>query len=281
MDYKRFPDMAPVSQPAKKDTVKCISDQFPKTHLTSLATPWHHTQSRRFQRSPYSSRARSLSLQIRNPCVATTTANAHNPSFVLKAVKEVAIEDRPVPSLEDPHDVLVHVKQTGICGSDIHYWQRGRIGPYVLDGPMVLGHESSGVVAKVGNTVTHLKPGDEVAVEPGVLCRRCEYCRKGSCQLCRSMRFAATPPYDGTLAKYYVDASDFCYKLPHRMDLEEGAMVEPVAVAVTIARTARIAVHQNVVVMGCGLLASDARLWLRLTVRRRSSAWMSFSLGSI
>lgn len=102
-------------------------------------------------------------------------------------------------------------------------------------------------------------------MEPGIPCRRCEYCRKGSYHLCTGMIFAATPPHDGTLAKYYVNASDFCYKLPDNMDLEEGAMVEPVSVAVAIAKTAELKAHQTVVVMGCGpvgiLCQSVARAW--------------------
>ncbi|GAD92227.1 D-xylulose reductase A [Paecilomyces variotii No. 5] len=175
-----------------------------------------------------------------------------NPSFVLRAVKEVAIEDRPKPVLKDPYDVIVHVAQTGICGSDVHYWQRGRIGDYKLTGPMVLGHESSGIVVETGSKVTHLNPGDKVAMEPGVPCRRCEHCRKGSYHLCGDMIFAATPPWDGTLAKYYVNASDFCYKVPDSMDLEEAAMVEPVSVACAIAKTADLRAHQTVLVLGCG-----------------------------
>lgn len=102
-------------------------------------------------------------------------------------------------------------------------------------------------------------------MEPGVPCRRCEFCRKGSYHLCIDMVFAATPPHDGTLAKYYVNASDFCYKLPDNMDLEEGAMVEPVSVAVSIARTAELKAHQTVIVMGCGpigiLCQAVARAW--------------------
>ncbi|KAM0547495.1 hypothetical protein ACHAPJ_010368 [Fusarium lateritium] len=175
-----------------------------------------------------------------------------NLSFVLRAVKDVAFEDRPKPKLRDEHDVLVHVAQTGICGSDVHYWQRGRIGNYVLTGPMVLGHESSGVVAEVGGLVKDLKPGDRVAMEPGVPCRRCDFCKSGSYHLCKAMIFAAMPPWDGTLAKYYVNASDFCYKVPESMDMEEAAMVEPVSVACAIAKTADLRAHQTVVVMGCG-----------------------------
>lgn len=147
----------------------------------------------------------------------------------------------------------------------VHYWQRGRIGPYVLTGPMVLGHESSGVIAEVGAKVTHLKAGDKVAMEPGVPCRRCEWCRGGSYHLCGDMIFAATPPHDGTLAKYYINASDFCYKVPEHVDLEQAAMVEPVSVAVAIGKTANLRAHQTVVVMGCGpigmLCQSVAKAW--------------------
>jgi D-xylulose reductase len=117
---------------------------------------------------------------------------------------------------------------------------------------MVLGHESAGEVVEVGAAVSQLKPGDRVAMEPGVPCRRCNQCRSGSYHLCSSMIFAATPPWDGTLAKYYVNAADFCYKIPDHMSMEEAAMVEPVSVAVAIAKTADLRAHQTVLVFGCG-----------------------------
>lgn len=135
---------------------------------------------------------------------------------------------------------------------------------------MVLGHESSGVIAEVGSKVTHLKPGDRVAMEPGVPCRRCNYCRVGSYHLCGDMVFAATPPYDGTLAKFYVNAADFCYKVTDSMNLEEAAMVEPMSVAVAIAKTANLQAHQIVVVLGCGpigvLCQAVAKAWGAKTV---------------
>lgn len=135
---------------------------------------------------------------------------------------------------------------------------------------MVLGHESSGVIHEVGSKVTHLKPGDKVAMEPGVPCRRCEQCRKGDYHNCYDMVFAATPPYDGTLAKYYVNASDFCYKLPDHLDLEQGAMVEPVSVAVAVCKNANLRAHQTVLVLGCGpigvLCQAVARAWGAKTV---------------
>ncbi|KAJ9646463.1 hypothetical protein H2199_002512 [Coniosporium tulheliwenetii] len=158
-----------------------------------------------------------------------------NPSFVLEKAGQVKFEDRPVPEIKSPHDVIVEVKYTGICGSDVHYWTTGAIGSFVVTSPMVLGHESSGIIHSVGSAVS-LSPGDHVAMEPGVPCRRCTRCKEGHYNLCADMAFAATPPYDGTLARYYCLPEDFCYKLPEGMTLEEGALVEPLAVAVHIVK---------------------------------------------
>lgn len=175
-----------------------------------------------------------------------------NPSFVLKQKDEVVYEDRPVPELPSPYDVLVKPKWTGICGSDVHYWVEGRIGHFVVEKPMVLGHESAGIVEKVGDKVKTLKVGDRVAMEPGVPCRRCVRCKEGKYNLCPDMAFAATPPYDGTLARYYTLPEDYCYKLPENMSLEEGALIEPTAVAVHITRQAGIKPGDSVVVFGAG-----------------------------
>ncbi|KAJ5087062.1 hypothetical protein NUU61_008369 [Penicillium alfredii] len=178
--------------------------------------------------------------------------NETNPSFVLRAVQDIVFEDQVVPALKDPWDVRVRIAQTGICGSDIHYWQRGRIGDFILESPIVLGHESSGTVVEVGSAVKDLHVGDRVAIDPGVPCRHCEYCRSGSYNLCPDTVFAATPPHDGTLSKYYITQADFCYPLPAHMDLEEGALVEPLAVAVQITKVGKVKPNQTVVVFGCG-----------------------------
>ncbi|KAI1380467.1 GroES-like protein [Hypoxylon crocopeplum] len=175
-----------------------------------------------------------------------------NPAFVLHSVKNVSFENREVPKPRDDHDVRVHIEQTGICGSDVHYWQRGRIGDFVLNSPIVLGHESAGTVVEVGRKVKNVKVGDRVAIEPGVPCRRCDYCRSGAYNLCADTIFAATPPWDGTLQKYYIVASDFCYPLPTHMSAEDGALVEPIAVAVQICKVAGLRAGQTVLVFGCG-----------------------------
>lgn len=117
---------------------------------------------------------------------------------------------------------------------------------------MVLGHESAGIVSQVGDKVKTLKVGDRVAMEPGVPCRRCIRCKEGKYNLCPDMAFAATPPYDGTLARYYTLPEDLCYALPENMSLEEGALIEPTAVAVHITRQAQIKPGDSVVVFGAG-----------------------------
>lgn len=134
----------------------------------------------------------------------------------------------------------------------MHYWQKGRIGDFILESPIVLGHESCGVVVEVGSKVKNVKVGDRVAIEPGVPCRRCDYCRSGFYNLCGDTVFAATPPHDGTLQKYYIVACDYAYPIPKHMTAEDGALVEPVAVAVQVNKVADLRAGQTVLVFGCG-----------------------------
>ncbi|EKM59197.1 uncharacterized protein PHACADRAFT_249477 [Phanerochaete carnosa HHB-10118-sp] len=177
---------------------------------------------------------------------------SNNPSFVLQAVERVEFEERPIPDIRDT-EVLVEVKKTGICGSDVHYLVHGRIGDFIVEKPMVLGHESSGIVYKVGNKVKHLQPGDRVAMEPGATCRVCEDCKRGRYELCPDIVFAATPPYDGTLCRYYPIPGDLCYKLPDNLTLEDGAMMEPLSVGThSVANIGNLKAQENIVVFGAG-----------------------------
>merc|ERR1711887_24337 len=117
---------------------------------------------------------------------------------------------------------------------------------------MILGHEAAGVVAKVGSNVTNLKAGDRVAIEPGVPCRMCNFCKTGVYNLCLDMKFCATPPIHGNLCRHYVHAADFCYKLPPNMSLEEGALMEPLAVGVHACRRAGVSLGKRVLICGAG-----------------------------
>lgn len=150
------------------------------------------------------------------------------------------------------NEVQIAIHSVGICGSDVHYWQNGKIGDFVVKSPMILGHESSGTVTKVGEGVTHLKVGDRVAIEPGIPCRLCEFCKTGRYNLCLDVVFCATPPVDGTLTRYYVHAADFCFKLPDHVTFEEGAMLEPLSVAVQACRRANVSIGKKVLIFGAG-----------------------------
>ncbi|XP_055332429.1 sorbitol dehydrogenase-like [Paramacrobiotus metropolitanus] len=174
-----------------------------------------------------------------------------NLSAVLQSVKNLRLEEMPIPQ-PGPHQVQIAIQKVGICGSDVHFWQRGYIGDYVVKAPLVLGHETSGIISAVGEGVTHLKKGDRVAIEPGVPCRRCDYNKEGRYNLCSHVTFCATPPWHGTLARYYVHDADFCYKLPDHVSLEEGALCEPLSVAVHACRRAGIVIGYNVLVCGAG-----------------------------
>ena len=147
---------------------------------------------------------------------------------------------------------MIGVRSVGICGSDIHYWEHGRIGDFVVESPLVLGHEAAGVVEDVAADVTDLKPGDRVAIEPGVPCRRCARCKSGRYNLCGDVRFMATPPIDGALARYVVHPTDFCYRLPDHVSLDGGAMLEPLSVGVHACRRGGVRPGSRVLVMGAG-----------------------------
>ncbi|CDK25468.1 unnamed protein product [Kuraishia capsulata CBS 1993] len=175
-----------------------------------------------------------------------------NPSVVLNKIDEIVIEDRPVPKIEDPHYVKIAIKKTGICGSDVHYYVHGCCGSFVVTAPMVLGHESAGEVVEVGSAVKTLKVGDRVACEPGIPSRYSAEYKSGNYNLDPDMAFAATPPYDGTLCRYYLLPEDYCVKLPDHVTLEEGALVEPLSVGVHSCRLADVKFGDKLVVFGAG-----------------------------
>ncbi|MGH0154593.1 UNVERIFIED_CONTAM: hypothetical protein FKN15_027501, partial [Acipenser sinensis] len=149
-------------------------------------------------------------------------------------------------------EVLLRMHSVGICGSDVHYWQHGRIGDFVLKKPMVLGHEASGQVLKVGSAVEHLKSGDRVAIEPGVPREIDEFCKNGRYNLSPTIFFCATPPDDGNLCRYYVHNGNFCYKLPDNVTYEEGALIEPLSVGIHACRRAGVTLGSTVFVCGAG-----------------------------
>ncbi|CAG9769218.1 unnamed protein product [Ceutorhynchus assimilis] len=178
-------------------------------------------------------------------------ASNDNLTAVLYGINDIRLEQRPIPVPKDDQ-VLLQMEVVGICGSDVHYLVNGQIGPFVVKDPMVIGHEASGTVVKCGKNVKSLKPGDKVAIEPGVPCRICAYCKSGDYHLCPDIFFCATPPDDGNLTRYYVHAADFCHKLPSNMDLEDGALMEPLSVGVHATKRGYVTVGDVVLILGAG-----------------------------
>ncbi len=170
---------------------------------------------------------------------------------VLDGIRQMHWESRAVPQ-PGPLEVRVRVRRVGVCGSDVHYYTHGRIGGFVVEAPLVLGHEVSGVVDAVGEGVTRLEVGQRVALEPGYPCRRCWYCKTGHYNLCPSMTFMATPPVDGALSEYVVWPEDFTFAVPDNVSDDAAALLEPLAVGIWAARRGGVKPGDTVAVIGAG-----------------------------
>ena len=164
-----------------------------------------------------------------------------NKAAVLYGNFDLRIEDRPMP-VPGPREVLVEVASVGVCGSDVHYYEHGRIGDFVVRAPLVLGHETSGIVVGRGGSARRHELGQRVALEPGVPCGSCRECRTGHYNLCRDVVFFATPPVDGTLARYVTIHEDYAFALPDHVSDDAGALCEPLSVGLWACRKAGITV---------------------------------------
>lgn len=173
-------------------------------------------------------------------------------ALVLERKRQLALRDIAVPERLGPRDVRVAVHTVGICGSDVHYYRHGRIGPFVVREPLILGHEAAGTVLEAGSAVTHLRAGDRVTMEPGIPDPDSRAARLGRYNLDPAVRFWATPPVHGVLRPEVVHPAAFTFKLPDRLGFAEAAMVEPLAVGMHAAAKARIVPGDVAVVIGAG-----------------------------
>jgi D-xylulose reductase len=173
-------------------------------------------------------------------------------ALVLEKKGSLATRNIEIPEELGPLDVRIGVHTVGICGSDVHYYTHGEIGPFVVREPLVLGHEASGVIIEVGREVTHLKKGDRVCMEPGVPNPNSRETRLGMYNLDPHVRFWATPPIHGVLRSTVIHPAAFTFKLPDNLSFGEGAMVEPLAVGVHAVNKAQINPGDVAVVSGAG-----------------------------
>ncbi|KAK9144976.1 hypothetical protein Sjap_004879 [Stephania japonica] len=173
-------------------------------------------------------------------------SSEENMAAWLVGLNTLKIQPFKLPPL-GPHDVRVRMKAVGICGSDTL-----KCAHFVVEEPMVIGHECAGIIEEVGSDVKSLVVGDRVALEPGISCWRCDHCKTGRYNLCPEMKFFATPPVHGSLANQIVHPADLCFKLPDNVSLEEGAMCEPLSVGIHACRRADVGPETNVLIMGAG-----------------------------
>ena len=181
---------------------------------------------------------------------------------IMTGIGEMAFEERDIPKAKDD-EVLVKLEYVGICGSDMHYYETGAIGDYVVKPPFVLGHEPGGTVVEVGKDVKHLKVGDRVALEPGKTCGHCQFCKEGKYNLCPDVIFFATPPVDGVFQEYVAHEADLCFKLPDNVSTLEGALIEPLAVGFHAAIQGDAHLGQKAVVMGSGCIGLVSMMALK------------------
>jgi len=175
---------------------------------------------------------------------------------VLHGVHDLRVDEVPAPGAPAANEARIQINKVGICGSDVHYWEHGRIGDFVVREPMILGHECAGTVVEVGAGVTHLQAGDRVAIEPGVprLSNTIShyYMKRGEYNLCPDIFFFATPPDHGAFCNYVNHPADFCFKLPDNVSLEVGALIEPMSTGIYASRVAPITMGDTVVITGAG-----------------------------
>ena len=173
-------------------------------------------------------------------------------ALVLEQQRELALRDIDLPLQVGPGMVKIAVHTVGVCGSDVHYYTHGKIGPFVVNAPMVLGHEAAGTVIEVGEGVTHLKIGDRVCMEPGIPDANSRASRLGLYNIDPAVKFWATPPVHGVLTSEIIHPANYTFKLPDNVSFAEGAMVEPFAVGMQAATKAKIVPGDTAVVLGAG-----------------------------
>lgn len=176
-----------------------------------------------------------------------------NKAVFMTGLEKMEVRDVAMPSPK-AKQVIVKLEYVGICGSDVHYLENGRIGDFIVDGDFILGHECAGTVVELGEGVEGLKLGDRVALEPGITCGQCEFCKTGRYNLCPDVEFLATPPYQGCIENYIAFPENMCFKLPDNISTKEGALVEPLSVGMHAAKQGKVTLGSSVVILGAGCI---------------------------
>ena len=174
-------------------------------------------------------------------------------AVVLTSLRQMELADVPEPRMEEETDVLLKIERVGVCGSDVHYYETGRIGSQIVEYPFIIGHECAATVKAVGSSVSRVKVGDPVVVDPAVSCHECDQCRQGRENTCRRVRFLGAPGEGGgCLCEYLVMPQECCFPTHGQISLEQGALCEPLSIGVYTVKRAGLAEGANVAILGTG-----------------------------
>jgi L-iditol 2-dehydrogenase len=174
-------------------------------------------------------------------------------AVVLTALKQMELADVPEPRIQKETDVLLKIERVGICGSDVHYYETGRIGGQIVEYPFIIGHECSATVEAVGGSVTRVMAGDQVMVEPAAPCHKCAQCAQGRENTCYNVRFLGTPGQGGgCLCEYLVMPEECCFPTKGKITLEQAALCEPLSIGFYAVKKAALPENADVAVLGAG-----------------------------
>ena len=174
-------------------------------------------------------------------------------AMFLTDLQKMELRDAPNPIIEKDDEVLIKINRVGVCGSDVHYYETGRIGSQIVKYPYLVGHECSATVVETGSAVSHVQPGDMVAVEPAMPCHHCEQCRAGRENTCYDLGFLGTPGQaDGCLCEYLVMPQDCIFPLNNKISLDQAALCEPLSIGLYSANQANLAENAKIAILGSG-----------------------------
>jgi len=174
-------------------------------------------------------------------------------AVVLTGLKQMQVRDVPEPDLKKETDVLLKIEKVGICGSDLHYYETGRIGAQIIEYPFIIGHECAATVKAVGTAVTRVKVGDEVAVDPAASCHECDQCKKGRENTCHNVRFLGVPGQGGgCLCEYIIMPQECCFPTDAKIALEQAVLCEPLSIGIHSVNQAHMPAHAGIAILGVG-----------------------------
>lgn len=194
-------------------------------------------------------------------------------AMVLTGIREMELKDVPEPKIKKDTQVLLKIEMVGICGSDIHYYETGRIGRQVVEYPFIIGHECTATVAAIGGSVTRVKVGDKVVVDPAAPCHKCDQCSKGRQNTCRNVRFLGVPGQGGgCLCEYKVMPQECCYPTEGKITLEQGVLCEPLSIGVYAVKQTTITENTDIAILGVGPIGLSVLLATKVEKASRDPA---------